>query len=164
MQIVAFLSASLCFSLSVLANPVQLAAKRDAINNVCAEMPNCNAALTQLHRSYAYISHHSETGELECLHPTKLEEIVPNDCHVIFDTLLFIVQDEAPTKTIDAGTNVTMFYNTCKSFFLNQDIESVEYCRLTWAEKLQLMFSTCRSRGAKCVGRSGTWSITLEHK
>lgn len=33
-------------------------------------------------------------GELECLHPTKVNQIVPNDCHVIFDTLLFIAQDE----------------------------------------------------------------------
>ncbi|PPQ66248.1 hypothetical protein CVT26_010949 [Gymnopilus dilepis] len=57
-------------------------------------------------------------------------------------------------------TNITMFYNTCKSFFLNQDTEAVEYCRLTWAEKLQLMFDTCHSRGARCTGPSGTWSLT----
>ncbi|KDR73189.1 hypothetical protein GALMADRAFT_723934 [Galerina marginata CBS 339.88] len=100
---------------------------------------------------------------LECLSPQKKQEIVKNDCHVIFDTLLFISQSSSPMNTIAAGTNLTMKYNTCKSFFFNSDSISTEYCRLIWADKLQLMTSTCHSRGAKCVGPSGTWFLEYEH-
>ncbi|KAF5391186.1 hypothetical protein D9757_003123 [Collybiopsis confluens] len=62
-------------------------------------------------------------------------EPTSNDCHVIADALRFQSQNESALFEIETGVNntVVLTFETCTTFYVNQDPFDQLYCRTDWA-------------------------------
>ncbi|KAF5309517.1 hypothetical protein D9619_012405 [Psilocybe cf. subviscida] len=133
-----------------LATPLQLASEllveRQAVNNVCAQIPDCTT---------------------ECLEPAHTGPTL-DDCRVIQDTLRYIAQ-AGPTNTAGTGSNntIVMSYRTCKSFFFNSGSIPAQYCRTSWADFLEKMVPECHKQkkafGGRCTSPDQSWYIQFQH-
>ncbi|KAM5542301.1 hypothetical protein V8D89_004174 [Ganoderma adspersum] len=93
------------------------------------------------------------------------------DCTVIADALLYDSQNTGPLFNITAaGTatdKITMQYQSCLTFFLNQDAGDLEYCRSDWSSLVTWLSSDCNSansaHGGLCVAADQRWYIQVQN-
>ncbi|RDX45062.1 hypothetical protein OH76DRAFT_1358598 [Lentinus brumalis] len=90
-----------------------------------------------------------------------------SDCTVIADALLYESQNTGVLFNVNAfntSTNkVTMQYNTCLTYFLNQDFNTLTYCRTEWSKLVNWLASDCSaangSSGGLCVATDQRWYV-----
>ncbi|KAF9457124.1 hypothetical protein BDZ94DRAFT_1302121 [Collybia nuda] len=98
----------------------------------------------------------------------------PNDCHVITDALKFASENTGPTFTVGTGASLVPYNNTvimsylsCKTFFLNQDVNFLSYCRNDWASLVDFVAFNCQStqnaHGGNCVAADQRWFVQVQH-
>ncbi|KAF8884150.1 hypothetical protein BD779DRAFT_793181 [Infundibulicybe gibba] len=93
----------------------------------------------------------------------------PNDCHVIADALLFQSQNIGDLFGVNNGTNntVALSFRSCETFFVNQDIAPLSYCRTDWAGVVDFVAPNCQAtqnaHGGNCVGDDLRWFIQVQH-
>ncbi|KAF9457113.1 hypothetical protein BDZ94DRAFT_1302111 [Collybia nuda] len=93
----------------------------------------------------------------------------PNDCHVISDALKFASVNFGDPINIGTGaTNtVVMTFASCKTFFLNQAITPLMYCKNDWAGVIDFVAPNCQAtqnaHGGNCVAEDQTWFIQVQH-
>ncbi|KAJ6540976.1 hypothetical protein DFH09DRAFT_1322838 [Mycena vulgaris] len=93
----------------------------------------------------------------------------PNDCHIIADALRFDSQRIGALFTIGTGTNNTVVvqYASCLSFFVNQEVAVIEYCRSDWANLIDFIAPNCQAtqnaRGGLCVATNQQWFAQVNH-
>jgi len=91
----------------------------------------------------------------------------PNDCHVIADALRFDSQSIGPLFDIGTGTNITLKYNSCETFFLNQASGPLVYCRTDWASLIDFVAPNCQAtqnaHGGNCVANNQAWFVQVNH-
>ncbi|PPQ96087.1 hypothetical protein CVT26_004719 [Gymnopilus dilepis] len=109
----------------------------------------------------------------------------PNECHVIADALRYDSQNVGVERlhllkilgalfTIPSGpgNNVTtnpvvMQYSSCKTFFVNQDVQALEYCRTDWAALIDWVAPNCQAtqnaHGGNCVAVDQRWFVQVQH-
>ncbi|KAF9563514.1 hypothetical protein CPC08DRAFT_599090, partial [Agrocybe pediades] len=91
----------------------------------------------------------------------------PNDCHVITDALKFEAQNTGAIFVIPNGNStVSLFlmFSSCKTFFLNQDLGPLAYCRTDWVRftRRVLAFNcqaTQNAHGGNCVAADQRWFV-----
>ncbi|KAI0668775.1 hypothetical protein C8Q78DRAFT_979349 [Trametes maxima] len=89
------------------------------------------------------------------------------DCAVIADALLYDSQNVGVLFNVTAtGTptnKVTMQYQTCLTYFLNQDFFTLVYCRTEWSSLVTWLASDCNAannaHGGLCVAQDQRWYI-----
>ncbi|EKM60168.1 uncharacterized protein PHACADRAFT_203435 [Phanerochaete carnosa HHB-10118-sp] len=94
----------------------------------------------------------------------------PNDCHVITDALLYDSQNIGALFTLDPAQNtslITMTYQSCESFMVNQDNVALTYCRTDWASILDNLAFNCQAtqnaHGGLSVATDQEWFIQVQH-
>jgi len=93
----------------------------------------------------------------------------PNDCHVIADALREDSQSIGALFEIGTGTNntVVMKFNSCETFFLNQAIGPLVYCRTDWAALIDFVAPNCQAtqnaHGGNCVANDQSWFVQVNH-
>ncbi|KAI1785565.1 hypothetical protein LXA43DRAFT_1100096 [Ganoderma leucocontextum] len=93
------------------------------------------------------------------------------DCTVIADALLYDGQNTGALFNITAsGTptdKITMQYQSCLTFFLNQDSSDLEYCRSDWSSLVTWLASDCNgansAHGGLCVAADQKWYIQVQN-
>ncbi|KAJ8502977.1 hypothetical protein ONZ45_g11254 [Pleurotus djamor] len=89
----------------------------------------------------------------------------PNECHVISDALLFASQNTGQIFTVGTGTNNTLSlsYRSCTTFFRNQDVSPLNYCRTDMAAVIDFVAFNCQApqnaHGGNCVAADQRWFI-----
>ncbi|KAI0641246.1 hypothetical protein C8Q79DRAFT_1014656 [Trametes meyenii] len=94
-----------------------------------------------------------------------------DDCKVIADALLFDSQSIGPLFNITAFNTptgkITMQYQSCLTYFLNQDSSELEYCRNDWSSLVTWLASDCNAannaHGGLCVAQDQRWYIQVQH-
>lgn len=94
-----------------------------------------------------------------------------SDCTVIADALLYESQNTGVffnATAFGTSTNkITMTYNTCQTYFLNQDTSSITYCRTEWSKLVNWLASDCgptnNAHGGLCVAADQRWYVQLQH-
>ncbi|KAK1229980.1 hypothetical protein PQX77_006943 [Marasmius sp. AFHP31] len=87
------------------------------------------------------------------------------DCHVIADALLFESENTGPIFQINNGANntVVMSFRSCKTFFVNQDLGPLAYCRNNWSSLVDIITGTCgaaqNAHGGNCVAADQRWFV-----
>jgi len=93
----------------------------------------------------------------------------PNDCHVIADALLFDSQNVGAIFPIGTGTNntIALTFRSCETFFVNQDLGPLAYCRSDWAAVVDFVAPNCQAtqnaHGGNCVATDQRWFIQVQH-
>jgi len=93
----------------------------------------------------------------------------PNECHVIADALLFESQNTGALFPVGTGVNntVVLMYSSCKTFFVNQDLGPVSFCRTNWASTIDSVAFNCQAtqnaHGGNCVATDQTYFIQVQH-
>ncbi|KAL0579090.1 hypothetical protein V5O48_002932 [Marasmius crinis-equi] len=93
----------------------------------------------------------------------------PNECHIIADALRFDSENTGAIFSIGTGTNntIVMTFRSCKTFFVNQDIGPLAYCRTDWADVLDFVAPNCQTvqnaHGGNCVAADQRWFIQAQH-
>jgi len=93
----------------------------------------------------------------------------PNECHVIADALRFESQNTGAIFAVGLSPNNTVIltYSSCKSFFVNQDLGPVAYCRTNWADTLDNLAFNCQAtqnaHGGNCVAVDQRYFIQVQH-
>ncbi|KAJ7708301.1 hypothetical protein B0H17DRAFT_971837 [Mycena rosella] len=93
----------------------------------------------------------------------------PNDCHIIADALRFDSQNIGALFEIGTGTNntIVMQFATCLTFFANQDVSTLEYCRTDWASLIDFVAPNCQStqnaHGGNCIATDQSWFVQVQH-
>jgi hypothetical protein len=95
----------------------------------------------------------------------------PNDCHVIADALRYDSQNVGALFAIPNGNSTTnpvvMQYISCKTFFVNQDLVPLEYCRTDWASLIDFVAPNCQAtqnaHGGNCVAVDQSWFVQVQH-
>ncbi|THU98210.1 hypothetical protein K435DRAFT_838230 [Dendrothele bispora CBS 962.96] len=94
----------------------------------------------------------------------------PNDCHVIADALRFEGANTGALFQIANGTSgnvVTLTYHSCESFFVNQDLGPLVYCRDDWAAVIDFVAPNCQAtqnaHGGLCLASDQRWFIQVQH-
>ncbi|KAJ7062151.1 hypothetical protein C8F01DRAFT_1024306 [Mycena amicta] len=93
----------------------------------------------------------------------------PNDCTIIADALLFDSENIGPLFTIPTGANntITMKYQSCLTFFVNQDVVPIEYCRTDWSALVKFIAPNCQAaqnaHGGLCVATNQQWFAQVQH-
>jgi hypothetical protein len=93
----------------------------------------------------------------------------PNDCHVIADAILEDSQSIGALFEIGTGTNntVVMKFNSCETFFLNQALGPLIYCRTDWAALVNDIAPNCQAtqnaHGGLCVADDQSWFVQVNH-
>ncbi|KAH6908018.1 hypothetical protein BKA70DRAFT_1084981, partial [Coprinopsis sp. MPI-PUGE-AT-0042] len=87
----------------------------------------------------------------------------PNDCNVIADALRYESQNTAVLFSVGTSTNVTMRYNTCRTFFKNQNLAPLIYCRTEWAALTDYLSLNCQAtqnaHGGLCLAANQAWFV-----
>ncbi|KAI0069302.1 hypothetical protein BV25DRAFT_1910987 [Artomyces pyxidatus] len=93
----------------------------------------------------------------------------PNDCAVIADALLYDSENIGPLVTLDPATNtsaITMTYNSCETFILNQVDYALQYCRNDWATLVDYIADNCQAtqsaHGGNCVATDQRWFVQVQ--
>ncbi|KAF5346410.1 hypothetical protein D9758_012760 [Tetrapyrgos nigripes] len=97
----------------------------------------------------------------------------PNECHIIADALRFESQNTSALFQIangvrTAGANVvTLTFRSCESFFVNQDLQPLVYCRTDFADVIDFVAPNCQAtqnaHGGNCVATDQRWFIQVQH-
>ncbi|KAF5371364.1 hypothetical protein D9615_009685 [Tricholomella constricta] len=93
----------------------------------------------------------------------------PNECNVIADALRYESQNTGAIFAVGTGVNntIVMTYSSCKSFFVNQDLGPVAYCRTNWADTLDNVAFNCQAtqnaHGGNCVAIDQRYFIQVQH-
>ncbi|KAJ7262908.1 hypothetical protein C8J57DRAFT_1334168 [Mycena rebaudengoi] len=93
----------------------------------------------------------------------------PNDCHIIADALRFNSQNIGAIFQVNTGTNntVVMQFASCLSFFVNQDLGPIAYCRTDWAALIDFIAPNCQAtqnaHGGNCVATDQRWFAQVQH-
>ncbi|KAI0737633.1 hypothetical protein C8Q80DRAFT_1114909 [Daedaleopsis nitida] len=90
-----------------------------------------------------------------------------SDCTVIADALLYDSQNTGVLFNITAaGTatdKITMTYQSCTTYFLNQDFNTLVYCRTEWSNLVNFLASDCNAannaHGGLCVANDQRWYV-----
>ncbi|KAI0778059.1 hypothetical protein BD413DRAFT_98183 [Trametes elegans] len=90
-----------------------------------------------------------------------------SDCNVIADALLYESQKTGVLFNVSAtGTptaKITMQYQTCLTYFLNQDFSTLVYCRTEWSKLVNWLASDCdashNAQGGLCVATDQRWYV-----
>ncbi|KAJ8081626.1 hypothetical protein PM082_007472 [Marasmius tenuissimus] len=91
------------------------------------------------------------------------------DCHVIADALLFESENTGPIVQINNGANntIAMSFRSCKTFFVNQDLGPLAYCRNNWSSLVDIITGTCgaaqNAHGGNCVAADQRWFVQVQH-
>ncbi|KAI0353252.1 hypothetical protein OH77DRAFT_1497465 [Trametes cingulata] len=93
------------------------------------------------------------------------------DCAVIADALLYDSQNVGVLFNVTAtGTptnKVTMQYNSCLTYFLNQDFNTLVYCRTEWSKLVNWLATDCdaenNAQGGLCVATDQRWYVQVQH-
>ncbi|KAI0762315.1 hypothetical protein C8Q74DRAFT_142405 [Fomes fomentarius] len=93
------------------------------------------------------------------------------DCTVIADALLFDSQNVGAlfniTATGTATDKITMQYKSCLTFFLNQDFNTLVYCRTEWSALVNFLASDCNAannaHGGLCVANDQRWFVQVQN-
>ncbi|KAF8898026.1 hypothetical protein CPB84DRAFT_1781176 [Gymnopilus junonius] len=94
----------------------------------------------------------------------------PNECHIIADALLYDSQNVGALFTIPTGNStsnpVVMQYRSCKTFFINQDAQNLEYCRTDWSSLIDWLAFNCQAtqnaHGGNCVAVDQRWFVQVQ--
>ncbi|KAF8898027.1 hypothetical protein CPB84DRAFT_1847936 [Gymnopilus junonius] len=94
----------------------------------------------------------------------------PNECHVIADAILFDSQNVGALFTIPVGNStsnpVVMQFRSCKTFFVNQSNQVLEYCRTDWSTLVDFLAFNCQAtqnaHGGNCVAVDGRWFVQVQ--
>ncbi|RPD56260.1 hypothetical protein L226DRAFT_615771 [Lentinus tigrinus ALCF2SS1-7] len=94
-----------------------------------------------------------------------------SDCTVIEHALLYESQNTGVLFNVSAyGTptnKVTMQYLTCLTYFLNQDFNTLTYCRTEWSKLVNWLASDCSAanndHGGLCVATDQRWYVQVQH-
>ncbi|KAF9526190.1 hypothetical protein CPB83DRAFT_858212 [Crepidotus variabilis] len=94
----------------------------------------------------------------------------PNECHVISDALLYEGQNTGAIFQVQngtvAGNPTVMQYRSCKTFFVNQDTQILEFCRSTWAGLVDSLAFNCQAaqnaHGGNCVADDQRWYVQVQ--
>ncbi|KAJ7171204.1 hypothetical protein C8R46DRAFT_1262434 [Mycena filopes] len=93
----------------------------------------------------------------------------PSDCAVVADALLFESQNIGPLFTVGTETNntVVMQFASCLTFFRNQDVVPIEYCRSDWSSLVNFIAPNCQAtqnaHGGLCVATNQQWFAQVNH-
>ncbi|KAI0311626.1 hypothetical protein OF83DRAFT_1068480 [Amylostereum chailletii] len=94
----------------------------------------------------------------------------PNQCAVIADALLYDSQNVGALFTMDPANNTTMItmqYQSCKTFILNQAGTPLQYCRTAWSELTNYLAQNCQAtqnaHGGNCVADDQRWFVQVQH-
>ncbi|PPQ71216.1 hypothetical protein CVT24_009997 [Panaeolus cyanescens] len=91
----------------------------------------------------------------------------PNECNVIGDALRYASENTGAIFPIGLSPNntIVMQYRTCKTFFLNQDLGPLAYCRTDWAALIDWLAFNCQAtqnaHGGNCVAKDQRWFVQL---
>ncbi|KAF9526191.1 hypothetical protein CPB83DRAFT_858213 [Crepidotus variabilis] len=94
----------------------------------------------------------------------------PNECHVISDALLYEGQNTGTLFQIQngavPGNPTVMQYRSCKTFFVNQDVQPLQFCRSQWAQIIDSLAFNCQAtqnaHGGNCVADDQRWYIQVQ--
>ncbi|KAF8884148.1 hypothetical protein BD779DRAFT_1674230 [Infundibulicybe gibba] len=90
----------------------------------------------------------------------------PFDCQVITDALLFDSENVGAIFTIALGNTVALTYNSCETFFVNQDLGPLAYCRTDWATVVNSVAFNCQAtqnaHGGDCIAADQRWFIQVQ--
>jgi hypothetical protein len=92
-----------------------------------------------------------------------------SDCHVIADALLYESQNGGALFNVANGTNnqIIMSFQACKTFFLNQDLNTLTYCRSAWSQLVDWLSTSCAgtkgAHGGNCVAVDQRWFVQVQH-
>ncbi|KAH9855714.1 hypothetical protein C2E23DRAFT_811515 [Lenzites betulinus] len=89
------------------------------------------------------------------------------DCSIIADALLYDSQNVGVLFNVSAtGTptnKITMQYQTCLTYFLNQDFSTLIYCRTEWSKLVTWLSTDCdaanNAQGGLCVATDQRWYV-----
>ncbi|KAF5326737.1 hypothetical protein D9619_004689 [Psilocybe cf. subviscida] len=85
-----------------------------------------------------------------------------DDCHVIAEALRFDSENVSPMFTVANGGNnmLSLTFDSCTSFFLNQATTPLTYCRDDFASLIDFIAPTCQAsqnaHGGLCVENDGS--------
>ncbi|KAL7280264.1 hypothetical protein ACG7TL_005177 [Trametes sanguinea] len=93
------------------------------------------------------------------------------DCAVIADALLYDSQNVGVLFNVTAtGTptdKITMQYQSCLTYFLNQDFNTLVYCRTEWSKLVNWLATDCdadnNAHGGLCVATDQRWYVQVQH-
>ncbi|KAI0310334.1 hypothetical protein OF83DRAFT_1070695 [Amylostereum chailletii] len=95
---------------------------------------------------------------------------VPGDCTVIADALLYDSQNVGALFTLDPAANttvITMKYQSCDTFIVNQAGVPLQYCRTAWSELVNDLAQGCQAaqnaHGGNCVANDQRWFVQVQH-
>ncbi|KAJ8082763.1 hypothetical protein PM082_008619 [Marasmius tenuissimus] len=83
--------------------------------------------------------------------------------HVLYGPTQFL--NTAPIFPIGTGTNntVAMTFRSCKTFFVNQNLGDLAYCRTDWTDVLDFATLSCQAtqnaHGSNCVATDQRWFV-----
>ncbi|KAI0069291.1 hypothetical protein BV25DRAFT_1874966 [Artomyces pyxidatus] len=93
----------------------------------------------------------------------------PNDCVVIADALLYDSQNIGPLVTLDPAANtsvITMTYQSCETFIVNQVNYALQYCGNDWASLVNSIADNCQAaenaHGDNCVADDQRWFVQVQ--
>ncbi|KAF9526787.1 hypothetical protein CPB83DRAFT_794296 [Crepidotus variabilis] len=93
----------------------------------------------------------------------------PNECNVIADALRYESQNTGAIFQVQNGTtgnSVLMTYRSCKTFFTNQDLGPLEYCRTDWADLVDYVAFNCQAtqnaHGGNCIATDQRWFVQVQ--
>ncbi|KAJ3508298.1 hypothetical protein NLJ89_g5837 [Agrocybe chaxingu] len=88
----------------------------------------------------------------------------PNECHVIADALRYESENTGAIFQVNntaGGNMIAMQYRSCRTFFLNQDLQPLAYCRTDWAALIDWIAPNCQAtqnaHGGNCVASDQRW-------
>ncbi|KAI0040288.1 hypothetical protein FA95DRAFT_1585074 [Auriscalpium vulgare] len=94
----------------------------------------------------------------------------PNQCAVIADALLYDSQNIGALFNLDPAVNtsvITMQYQSCKTFIVNQTNSTLQYCRTDWSSLVNWLATDCQStqnaHGGNCVASDQRWFVQVQH-
>ncbi|TBU28806.1 hypothetical protein BD309DRAFT_957403 [Dichomitus squalens] len=91
------------------------------------------------------------------------------DCQTIVDAITILNGSVSPTFTVDGGHAQTLTFGTCRFFFENLALDSVENCWLAFGQTAAAAGSACfppvqpvHSEGL-CLSADGLWQVGAAH-
>ncbi|KAI0736007.1 hypothetical protein C8Q76DRAFT_611761 [Earliella scabrosa] len=90
-----------------------------------------------------------------------------SDCSIISAALLYESQNTGVLFNVTpfntSTSKITMKYNTCLTYFLNQDFNTLTYCRTEWSKLVDWLASNCSAsngaHGGLCVASDQRWYV-----
>ncbi|KAI0325388.1 hypothetical protein GY45DRAFT_1374787 [Cubamyces sp. BRFM 1775] len=147
-------------------------------NNVKLTTSHCDAAPHVSSHGTLLSKRQSNPPINVCAHPCDTYCFNPSgggpnedDCAVIADALLYDDQNGGALFNITGSGSptdkITMQYGSCLTYFLNQDLDELTYCRYDWASLVTWLAGDCNAannaHGGLCVANDQSWYIQVQH-